>query len=249
MGKKIPNNVRKAYAVASLIGTILKTSTTGDPKLTTLSVQANRAMRVFFAKAGAKTYFSIAEDVGSLWGEMALKHDKTLNRDEMTVFVQMMCSLISPKDYKDFLAVSPYKTHSVIQCDYIVATTHKKYKHEDLIGVIFNKELCTKHEKEVYLLSSILELDGRLCEMFDVSQYANEEILRKALIPPVKKTKQAKKARDKNTSKQERHKKEVVEHKARKKRKMTFLSSVRAKAKAQRELDEQEAHDTMMEIA
>jgi len=106
--KKIPKNVQKAFAVSSVIGAILKSSNNGEPALTMLSVQIDRAMRVFSIKAGRAMYWRISNEVNRIWFDLAGKHETSVTDDEITKMVEFCGMMIPPKDFKDFLGVKPY---------------------------------------------------------------------------------------------------------------------------------------------
>ena len=108
-GQRIPRNVIKCFAVASAIGAIIKSNHNGDPKLSTLAVQVNRAMRVFNVQAGRNVYIGVSKEVGEIWGEIVDKYSNQIEEEQVPIYIEMLCSLVSDKDYKEFLGISKYK--------------------------------------------------------------------------------------------------------------------------------------------
>jgi hypothetical protein len=100
----------KAFAIASVIGAVLVSNQNGEPKLLALQVQINRAMKVFSIKAGYKLYWTVSNQIGKFWDEIAKRHQNTILEEEVPKFVEYLCMLIPPKDFKTFLGLSPYRT-------------------------------------------------------------------------------------------------------------------------------------------
>ena len=109
MAKPSPST-QKAYAITSTIGAVLKSNQDGHPKLLALQLQANRAMKVFFRKAGSKMYWNISNQVAEVWEKIADRHQNTIKEEEVPMFIEHMCTLLPPKDFKSFLAITPYRT-------------------------------------------------------------------------------------------------------------------------------------------
>jgi len=108
-----PNNkVKKAFALSSIVGAMLMSSNNGNPRLTALKVQIDKAMKVFSVKA-RKDYYVISSDIRDLWGEMAKQHNNTLDEDEITVFIEMILNLLPKSDMKTFLGVSFTTTEKI----------------------------------------------------------------------------------------------------------------------------------------
>ena len=107
---KIPKNVIKAFAVSSTIGAVLKSHQNGEPKLLALQLQINRAMKVFSRKAGPKLYWKISDQIAKIWETIASRHQNTILEEEVPQFTEYLCMLLPPKDFKEFLAVSSYRT-------------------------------------------------------------------------------------------------------------------------------------------
>ena len=115
--KRVPRNVVKVFALCSTIGAIIKGNHNGDPRLSALELQASRAMRVFHVKAGRETYWEISNRVGKIWEEITEKYDKTIPEEQVPAYISMLCSLVSEKDFKDFLGVKPYKDVNNVELD------------------------------------------------------------------------------------------------------------------------------------
>ncbi len=108
-GQKIPKNVIKMFTISSAVGAIIKSNHNGDPKLSTLAIQVNRAMRVFSIQAGREVYNGVSKEVGEIWEEIVDKYSNSIKEEQVPVYIEMLCSLVSDKDYKEFLGISKYK--------------------------------------------------------------------------------------------------------------------------------------------
>jgi hypothetical protein len=152
-----PNNqTKKMFAISSIIGAILMSSNNGDPKLTALKVQIDKAMKVFSVKA-PKQYYTISSDVKEVWEEMAKQHNNTLDEDEINVFIEMIANLVPRNDFKTFLGVNTYKTIEKI-----------------------------RDSRKSALLVSVLELDSKLNSMFGTARTATRDSISKILTKPIK---------------------------------------------------------------
>lgn len=107
---KTPKNVKKAFAVASCIGSAIKLTGIRTIKLNALDMQADKAMQVFGAKAGRKIYWSISFDLREIWERLSKKHTTVLTEETLSVYIEMMCMMIPPKDFKEFFGVSPLRS-------------------------------------------------------------------------------------------------------------------------------------------
>lgn len=111
-----PNNkVKKAFALSAVVGAMLMASNNGDPKLTALKLQIDKAMKVFSVKA-RKDYYVISDHVQSIWLEMARQHNNSLDEDEINVFVEMVLSLIPPSEMKKYLGMTFKTTEKLRDC-------------------------------------------------------------------------------------------------------------------------------------
>ncbi len=109
MAKPSPST-QKIFALSSTIGAVLKANQNGEPKQIALQLQINRSMKTFHAKAGRKTYWEISNQVAEIWERIAERHQNTIKEEEVPVFVSYLCTLVPPKDFKTFLAMSPYRS-------------------------------------------------------------------------------------------------------------------------------------------
>lgn len=151
-----PNNkVKKAFALSSIIGAMLVASNNGNPKLTALKIQINKAMKVFSVKA-AKDYYVISDDIGSMWCEMAKRHNNTLDEDEITVFIEMVLSLLPKQDMKKFL------------------------------GVHFTTNEKMRDERKSAILMTVLDLDSKLNKMFVTEPTISRENLGLVMVKPIR---------------------------------------------------------------
>ena len=151
-----PNNkVKKAFALSSIAGAMLMASNNGNPRLTSLNVQIDRVMKTFSIKA-RKDYYMISDDVKIIWTEMAKQHNDTLDEDEVTVFIEMVLSLMPKSDMKQFLGMSFVTTEKLKDC------------------------------KKSALLMTVLELDKKLNKMFNTSPTATRESLAMVMVKPLK---------------------------------------------------------------
>ena len=108
--KTIPRNVKKAFLVASFMGSVLKAHTTGAPRLTALHIRIDQAMKRYSIIAGRKEYFNLTNKGLVIWTELSKKHSTKLTHAETELFIEYMGYLLSPKDYKDFLGFSHFKS-------------------------------------------------------------------------------------------------------------------------------------------
>ncbi len=138
---KITPNIRKIVGLTTILGATLKSANSGSPKLVTLQVQCNRALKVFHKK-DPKEYYKITDDVFEMWKILTERYSTLLTLEESTTFLSMLCTLVPPSDYKAFLGVSPYKG----------IETLREGKLEEL----------TK---------SVLDLDQRLNKLFGTTSY------------------------------------------------------------------------------
>lgn len=137
---KVPKNTQKAFAVSSVIGAILKNSNNGEPALTQLLIQIDRAIRVFSIKAGRVMYWGISHEVNRIWFDLAGKHETSVTDDEITKMIEFCCMMIPPKDFKDFLGVKPYVSKTKLSDEKLrkIANSVLEYDFE------LNKFLGTK---------------------------------------------------------------------------------------------------------
>ena len=108
--KTIPRNVKKAFLIASFMGSVLKAHTTGTPRLTALHIRIDQAMKRYRIIAGREEYYNLTNKGLEIWTILSKKHSTKLTHDETEVFVEYMGYVLSPKDYKDFLGFTHFKS-------------------------------------------------------------------------------------------------------------------------------------------
>ncbi len=141
--RSIPKNIKKAYAVTSCIYTALGQIEERDAEQNALTLQCDRAMKVFFTQAGHEEYWAISNSVSELWGELIVSHSTPLTPEELPVFIEWVSALIPPKDFSKFLGkLSAYTTDAVLD-----------------------------KEKSVMVAKSVLELDKGLNHIFGTKAY------------------------------------------------------------------------------
>jgi hypothetical protein len=114
MGKKAPKNAQKAFAVVSCVGSAIKIVDQRTVKHNALFLQAGKARSVFRKVAGNKTYFTIDAGLTEIWTRLSKKHDTLLTEDSLGVYIEMLCMLIPPKDFKEFMGVSAYRSKAEV---------------------------------------------------------------------------------------------------------------------------------------
>ena len=114
---KPSKNTAKAFAVASTLASVIASNNTGDPKLTSLLVQCHRAMKVFNIKAGRKLYWEISHHIQKIWEKLSLEHRTEIDYDKVPIFIEYLCIMIPPKDFKTFLGIDPYTTNETLDKD------------------------------------------------------------------------------------------------------------------------------------
>ena len=153
----VPNKVKKMFSLATISGALIMSIDDRTIKTNTLKIQLDRALKVFFKKAGAKTYYSLSDETYKLWSTIAEKHTNTLTVEEAEIFLEMILCLMSKKDVKDFL------------------------------GFTFTTNLKMKNEKKSAILMSVMALDKALNEMYNVKATATREsigmILTRSVTP------------------------------------------------------------------
>ena len=107
----------KAFALSATLGAVLKSNQNGEPKLVAMQLQINRSMQVFYRKAGPKLYWNISHVVGDIWEEIAARHQNTIKEEEVPKFIEYLCMLVPPKNFKTFLAMQPYKSSVSIRSE------------------------------------------------------------------------------------------------------------------------------------
>ncbi len=161
--KQVPPHVLKAFAVSSVMGAMLVSVKSPKPRLITLRLQIDNALRVFNKKAGRKTYYAVSDKIQEIWIKLAEKHNNTLEDDEIEVFLEMVANLIPKDHYKQFLALNTFNTSHTL-----------------------------RDSKKSALLVSVMSLDSKLNDAFGSRSTATREsigeILSKRIAPKKVKT-------------------------------------------------------------
>jgi len=112
--KKPSPQVEKCLAVGIILGSLLNTGMSGDPKLVGLSLQIEKALKVFH-HLSPRAYFRVRDDVLSAWEILCDTYgSNTVTSYELEVFVEMIGSLIPRDHYKKFFGLSAYRTSQLI---------------------------------------------------------------------------------------------------------------------------------------
>ena len=130
----------------------------------------------------------------AVWKKLATEHNNTLDEDEVTLFVEMLCTLIPKNDFKSFFNVSPYKTTEKI-----------------------------RDERKSGILMSVMTLDDEINKITNAKPNATRESLGKILSKPIKATKVKAKKVKPMSKKQKQHLLKVEEIAKSKERKRLFL--------------------------
>lgn len=154
--KQVQNNIKKAFALTSLVGATLLSSNNGNPRMVTLSRQCNAAMRVFSVKAGRREYYTISEQINKLWSDIATRHNNTLDIDEIELFIELLLNLMPKSDMRKFL------------------------------GFTFTTKNKIRDERKSEILMTVLDVDSCLNELFGTVATANRDSLANVLVKPIK---------------------------------------------------------------
>ena len=150
------SRVHKAFALSSIIGAMLMAHTNGNPKLVTLRIQVDKAMKVYAYKFGSKNYYMMTDEVKGIWFRLADRHNSTLDEDELSLFIEMVLSLAPKVDMKSFLGM--YFT----TCNHIADS------------------------KKSAVMASVMELDEELNALCRTKQTQTREGLGLLVVKPVK---------------------------------------------------------------
>ena len=112
MAKPTPNT-KKAFAIASIIGSAFHDNRTSIIRLNTLKMQSKKAMQVYAKKVGLKEYFKLTDEIASIFDKLEQKHNNNIPIEQMPVFIELICNLIPPDHFKKYFAIGPYSTGSV----------------------------------------------------------------------------------------------------------------------------------------
>ena len=103
-----PKNVQRAYAITSFILASLKDAQYESIELKKIHIQCARAMRVFSAKVPPVWFDDFIDKVGNIWEEVGTLHDAKIEKDNAGLLVEAFGYILTPKEFKSFLGVSPY---------------------------------------------------------------------------------------------------------------------------------------------
>jgi len=165
---KIAKNENKAFAIATFIATSLHgVNVYGNVELRALHIRAQRFMQGYSKKVGTKQYWVVSNNLGDIWKEIAAKRGENDVPDEsIPLLVECLGLLIPPNDFDNFFGYSPYSDpQHLYYADYADVS------------------------------SGVLELDGKLNDMFGTVPYSL------SLVRPKKKDTPQKKVRDKKQPK------------------------------------------------
>jgi len=185
---KLTPKQKKAFGLSRILIAILNASNNGDPKLSALSQQVYKLNAMFHANLPL-AYFKISEEMEKLWIEISKEHNNTLTDDEVSLFTELICSLIPKKDFKEIFKIAPHTTKEKI-CD----------------------------SKKSALLMTILDIDKKMNTLFSTSANASRETLGALIVKPVI-TKRVKKKRDTAKPKRLKKLKNMIKYAKRKQEK------------------------------
>jgi len=109
--KDVPNNVKKALALATCLRLQVSICNSIDPRIASLGLQAANAANVFERVAGKKAFVEVVLDIDKIWKELNHIHETKLNSDGLLVFIKFMCMLIPRRDFRDFFNMNPFQAH------------------------------------------------------------------------------------------------------------------------------------------
>ena len=134
MKKTIPRNVKHAFLISSYMGSVLKYHKEGRPVLLALHTRINQGMRRYALVAGGRAYNELADAGADIWRQLAEKHHTLLQINETEIFVEMLGSLMNPKNYKDFLGMEHFKTKQTTSDDKYAAMCHSVLDLNDKVN-------------------------------------------------------------------------------------------------------------------
>lgn len=108
--KTIPKNVKHAFLISSYMGSVLKYHKEGRPKLLALHKRIDQGMRRYAIVGGSKAYNELSNAGQQIWIDLSERHDTLLSNDETEIFVELLGSLMNPKNHKDFLGMEHFNT-------------------------------------------------------------------------------------------------------------------------------------------
>ena len=109
--KVIPPRIIKAFAIASSIGAVIRADDNPEYKLKILMQRVNAAMKVFSVQVGREEYKKISNKIAIIFEEIETKYKGKLDEEDIPQFVELLATLVPPKDYQEFLTLKPYTTN------------------------------------------------------------------------------------------------------------------------------------------
>ena len=106
---KVPSkNIQRAYAVTTFMMTSLRDKEYETLEIKKIHMQCARAMRVFASKVDPAWFDEFIDKIGDIWEGVGPKGEFKIKSKDAGVLVEAFSYLITPKDHKDFIGVSPY---------------------------------------------------------------------------------------------------------------------------------------------
>lgn len=160
-------NTRKALALCSAIGSIIKLCDSNNVKLMVLARQIDKAMQVYSRK-DHMDYHKVIFEFKTVWYKLNETYMRTLKDNEPNKFIEYICFLMPESNFKAFLGTTRYIEPTKVS------------------------EECDR-----YLLESVLALELAVNEAFGTKPYVEPVRFKKTKIKKVrdkskKKTKVAK---------------------------------------------------------
>ncbi len=106
--KKPSKNTKKCFLIASFMGSVMKAHQPDIRELQILHRQIDRAMKVYSVTAGKQEYHDLTSEGFKIWKVLSEEYSTRLESDEVEIFVDLMGTLIPPKNYEEYLAVPPF---------------------------------------------------------------------------------------------------------------------------------------------
>ena len=179
---KLTPQTKKALALAYLLKASLETGMDGDFKLTALLKKCYEKL-AYHEKHNARDYYIVCDDTFNMWKNLSKYHEDILTVDELSLFVEMLSSLISRSAFKEFFNMNPYKTMEKI-----------------------------RDERKSSILSVLTSIDAGLNEIFDTTPTATRESLGNILSKPIKAKKVKIDTRDKAVPKQRKKLRNAIKY-------------------------------------
>lgn len=90
------------------MGSVMKAHQPEVRELQILHRQINRAMKVYSITAGKQEYFDLTTEGFKIWKILSEEYSTRLESDEVEIFIDLMGTLVPPKNYEEYLAVPPF---------------------------------------------------------------------------------------------------------------------------------------------